>query len=192
MVPALAAVPAGLRAAIAASIDARWVQEQDDYLVNCSNEPGGRQRAGHVFESMSRLRRFLEGNIDGQHVDTVVMVQNPVPEPGGYHCLLPARRKTVGEVHAELAALVGIRDDEGYVTVPGADDSFGPALRAGQEWPEGRIVVFPVTGGSEGWYVHVEVQTADGQSRLMILGKGFDSADAIWALARRLAEILSV
>jgi hypothetical protein len=90
-------------------------------------------------------------------------------------------------------ALAG-RTEDGFTVVDGAEESFGifPTVARGREWPEGRTVVFPVTGGSEGHYVHVEVQTGDGRCELMILGKGFAGPDAAWALARRLADILGV
>jgi hypothetical protein len=193
-VPALAAIPPTLQTAIAATVDYHWDGEEDDYLHHCSNIPGGNQRTGHIFESLSLLRRFLEGNTDGGHVDTEVMVTNPAESPGGYHTLLRTRTKTVREVHAELVTLLGTEDD-GFAYVPGAEEYFDiyPAVAADQEWPVGRIVVFAVTGSSEGHYVHVEVLRDDDASRrLLILGKGFSGADDAWALARRLADILHV
>lgn len=186
---ALAGIPRPIRAAIIAAVDHAFDTEQDDYLTNCSNHPGDNTRTGHPFEALSVLRRWLQGSIDGLHVDTTVWVEDP-ERPGR---LKFTRRKTVDEVYDEILALAG-RTEDGSTVVDGADDHFGiyPNVARGRAWPEGRIVVYAVTGGSEGHWVHVEVQTSDGRPELLLLGKGFAGADAAWALARRLADILGV
>lgn len=189
----LAAVPARLRQAVASVVDRWWDDEEHDYINNC---PGAALRKGHTFEDLSMLRRWLEGNEDGLHVDPSVMITNPEPAPGGYHYLMEARRKTVREVHRELLALVGHRDaGTNILSVDGADEYFDVCMetRGEMAWPVGRIVVYAVTGGSEGYYVHVAViaNDRDGKHQTLILGKGWDK-DAAWALARRLSEILGV
>jgi hypothetical protein len=199
MPAALTGVPPTIRAAIAVAVDYRWAEEETDYLDNCSNEPGDNQRGGHPYEALALLRRWLEGNVDGLHVDTDVWTTNPEPGGGGIHYLLRCRRKTIREVFDEVAALVTRRvfdddgNDLGFTTVDGAEEYFSPgaAIDSARPWPQGRTVVFPVTGGSEGWYIHVEV-IGETDSECVILGKTLDSADAAWTLARRLAVILGV
>lgn len=180
--------PPAVRAAIAAIVDYNWNDEEHDYLTNCGTGPEDNARAGHPFEALTLLRRWLDGHVDGLHVETTVWTNDP-ERPGH---LKPARRKTVEEVHAEVTALVSRAEEDGITVIDGADDYFDiyPGVPPAREWPEGRITVFPVTGGSEGHYVHVEVQSGHGQSELMILGKGFEGPGAAWALARRLAGIL--
>jgi hypothetical protein len=184
----LAGVPRTIRAAIAQVADYCYPHEERDYLDNCGNGPDGNARAGHVFEGLTLLRRWLEGHVDGLHVDTEVRIADP--DRPGY--LQLTRRKTVDEVAGEILALVGRGAGGGFTVVDGADEYFGvyPGADGSREWPEGGIVVYAVTGGSEGHYVHVEVRAGDGRSELLILGKGFAGADAAWTLARQLAGIL--
>ena len=147
MPAALAGIARPIRAAIIAAVDHAFDTEQGDYLANCSNDPGDNARAGHPFEALSLLRRWFQGNIDGLHVDTTVWVDDP-ERPGLLTC---TRRKTVDEVYDEILALAG-RTEDGSTVVDGADDHFGiyPNVARDREWPEGRIVVYAVTGGSEG------------------------------------------
>lgn len=184
----LTAVPRPIRAALAQIVDYFLPDEETDYLETCSNEPGDNQRAGHQFEALTRIRRWLEGHDDGLHVDTMITAEDPA-RPG---YLMVPRRKTVNEVCGEILALLSHDAGDGFAVVDGADDSFGvfPAIDGTRPWPEGRITVFAVTGSSEGHYVHVEVQAGDGRAELLLLGKGFGGADAAWTLARQLAGIL--
>jgi hypothetical protein len=181
-------LPPAVRAAIAAVVNCHLDGAQRDYLGGCDGA-AGTVPGGHVFEDMVLLRRWLEGSIDGLHVETEVWIDDP--ERPGYLRLI--RRKTIAEVYREILALVG-KDDGGFTVVDGADEYFGihSGASADREWPQGRIVVFAVAGSSEGHYVRVEVQTDDSRSELLILGKGFAGADAAWALARRLAWIMGV
>ena len=114
------------------------------------------------------------------HVETEVW--EPLPDG---HCRL-VRVKTVTEVFAEIRAVVGDRPEgaEEYLSVP-------IWIERDQEWPSGRIVVFAVTGASEGHYLHVEVLSPGGH-QCVILGKTFQGKDAAWTLARRLADLLWV
>jgi hypothetical protein len=60
------------------------------------------------------------------------------------------------------------------------------------EWPiSSRIGAFPVTGGSEGHYIHVEA-LANGKHTTLILGKTFQGMDHAWAIARRIGDLLGV
>lgn len=125
--------------------------------------------------------------------DTVeTQVWEPDTERPGYLRLV--RPKTVREVYEELLAIVGTRSDYGNsVDVQGAEEYFSVSIAAGEDgpWPDGRVVVFAVTGGSEGHYTHVEVLDCERQHHCLILGKTFQGFDAAWDLAKRLARILS-
>lgn len=59
-------------------------------------------------------------------------------------------------------------------------------------WPDGRIVVFAIRGGSEGDWVHVEVEDRDGRKPnvCVLLAKTFSGRDAAWRFARVLADLL--
>ena len=113
-------------------------------------------------------------------------VWEPDTERPGYLRLV--RVKTVDQVYAEIRAALG----EDFP--PGCTEGLGvfPTVERGTPWPEGRIAVFVVTGGSEGHYTHVEVRTLDGESHLLLLGKTFDGFDAAWGFAKRLARLLEV
>lgn len=118
--------------------------------------------------------------------DPQVETQIWIPEADTGYSRLDST-KTVNEVFAEIRAIVGENP-------AGCDEYFNVSMagRGDAPWPDGRIIVFPVTGGSEGHYVHVEVQDVTGESQLLLLGKTFDGWDAAWAFAKRLARILGV
>lgn len=114
-------------------------------------------------------------------------VWRPDADRPGY--LLHVRDRTVGEVYDDLRAIIGEHPDGGeeYFTLMSA----AGAREASPLWPQGRIVVFSVTGSNEGDYVHVEVlDDGDGRRELVILAKTFAGRDASWAFARRLADLL--
>jgi hypothetical protein len=106
------------------------------------------------------------------------------PDPEHQGCSRRVRSKTVGEVFAQIRAIVGREP-------AGAEEYFMicTSVSPGMPWPgpDRRTVVYPVTGGSEGHYVHV----AAGDQTL-ILGKTFAGWDAAWDFAKFLAEILAV
>lgn len=115
-------------------------------------------------------------------VDTEVY--EPHPDQPGYR--RRARVKTVHEVCDELVTELGnypAGGEEGLHVYP--------TVGADTLWPEGQIAVFPVTGGSEGHYTHVEVLAGE-QRHLLMLAKTFDGFDAAWRFSRRLALLLSV
>jgi len=124
-------------------------------------------------------------------------VWEPDEDRPGYLKLI--RSKTVGEVFAEITATLD-RDEWGYVTTPGWDEYFNISGDADRPFPQGRLVVFPVTGGSEGHYIHVEVlDTIDEKGwvpernhELVYLGKTFQGWDAAWTAAKDLAARLGV
>lgn len=62
-----------------------------------------------------------------------------------------------------------------------------------QPWPHGRVIVYVVTGGSEGHYTHVDViDTQDGERYDILLAKTFQGLDAAWGFARRIVDLLDV
>jgi hypothetical protein len=97
--------------------------------------------------------------------------------------------KTISEVvEALYASPLNESTFDGYFSAPGCDEylSATPSSHEADEvWPDGRVFVAPVVGGSEGHYVHV---LCDG--RTLILGKTFDGWDAAWQFARRLTDAL--
>jgi hypothetical protein len=96
------------------------------------------------------------------------------------------RPKTVQQVYAYCRDRLGTLVDD-YFSL--AD---GTVLTA--PWPTvwRRIKIFPVTGGSEGHYVHVEVETLDGTTRLMFLAKTFQGMTHAWQIARQLGDALHI
>ena len=128
-------------------------------------------------------------------VETEVWELDP-ERPGGYMRLV--RTKTVREVCKELADALG-RGEYGD-SPPGSEGlhCFFDIDGGDEPWPPGRIEVFSVRGGSEGDYVHVEVQHRDfyspdarlGQSHLLLLCKTFEGRDAAWKIARDIADLL--
>ncbi len=88
------------------------------------------------------------------------------------------------------------------------DDSFGLAPLIGMDseqyrnrrWPDRYqwVSVFPVTGGSEGHYLHVEIITPPKEARgqgpreMVFLAKTFMGWDYAWRQAKRVAELLGV
>lgn len=120
-------------------------------------------------------------------VPTEIWVPDPEQHDKGY--LMLERRRTIEEVYEDLRRILGRYP-------AGAEESFSifPPLgwaKPSPEWPKGRIACFAVTGSNEGHYVHVEVHpSSEGTRELVLIGKTFQGADAAWALARRLADLL--
>jgi hypothetical protein len=57
-------------------------------------------------------------------------------------------------------------------------------------WPEGRwIACYAVRGGSEGWYVHIDVITQDRERLPIGLAKCW-SKELAWKVATKAAELL--
>lgn len=100
------------------------------------------------------------------------------------------RRATIGEVRAACDDV--LRQADLYDQM----ESFGsfPALDEGQAWPAARwVAVFPVRGGSEGYYVHVEalaINDSNGrqtnQRQLILMGKTFEGIDTANKIANAL------
>lgn len=53
------------------------------------------------------------------------------------------------------------------------------------------IAVYPVRGGSEGWYVHVDALLSDDKRKLLFLAKTW-TPDRAWEIVRELARLLEV
>lgn len=145
-------------------------------------------------------------------MDTVIYEKRGPDDKHGWLYLWPVRGKTPREVYQELVKELlagGHAHQETYgggspVTyVHGAEEYFslGTMLTLGdrkdqepidytQVW---RWVVFPVTGGSEGHYVHVGwLDKAEHRLHTIILGKTFMGMDGAWELCKAIAKILEV
>lgn len=115
------------------------------------------------------------------------------PDRRGY--LRMVRRLTIGEVFESLNDELGLGEDEfGMQELPpGLDEYFHPSihLEEEREWPDGRMSVYAVTGGSEGHYVHVDVSKHPVRETLF-LGKTFAGWDAAWDAAKLIGHALGV
>jgi len=88
-------------------------------------------------------------------------------------------------------------EDEDRVWDEGGIHVF-PTINRSARWPEGRIKVFVVTGGSEGLYIHVEVETSvpysEPKTELLLIGKTCSCDEAkwyeCWISAARIAKML--
>jgi hypothetical protein len=100
--------------------------------------------------------------------------------------VLETRPKTLREVGTYLRTELGTLIDEYF--------SFCPDTQPDTPWPINSrwIGVFPVTGGSEGWYVHVEAITPDGNRQPLYLLKTFRGWNHACAIAKRIGELLYV
>ncbi|MEA1050511.1 hypothetical protein U5801_11915 [Lamprobacter modestohalophilus] len=101
----------------------------------------------------------------------------PHPEKPGY--LAFDRCATVEEVKAqcdEALNKAGLLEELDYFSIASLD------ARGDKPWPRARwVACFPVVGGSEGHYIHVEAialmgdpgQTQTGERQLVLIGKTF-------------------
>jgi hypothetical protein len=130
--------------------------------------------------------------------DTTTTIDTDVWEPDterpGY--LKHVRQRTVGEVYDDLQAALGIRQSGPDFHLPdGCNEYFSLMVPRGTDWPRNhRTVAYAVTGGSEGWYVHVSTidYNGTGGHQTLILGKTFDGWDEAWGFAKKLGELLAV
>ncbi|MFI5342433.1 MAG: hypothetical protein ACHQ7N_21690 [Candidatus Methylomirabilales bacterium] len=103
---------------------------------------------------------------------------------------IETRPKTLRQVYEYLRTGLGTLIDEYFSICP------EPAPPAGPDapWPLRTrwIAVFPVTGGSEGSYIHVEAIHQDGHRELLFLAKTFRGMSHAWAIAQRLGELLYI
>lgn len=127
-----------------------------------------------------------------------IEVYKPVPAKPGYSTL-DYRRKVqdvLEELNAKLAA-EGIEVDEGFTNMTKWDDpawshtgTSTPYQEYSTPWPEyQRIAVFPVTGNSEGHYIHVSV-THVGMINTIGLAKTFRGWDHACLISARAARLL--
>jgi hypothetical protein len=54
-------LPEPILQALRALVTYSWTDEERDYVSNCSDEPDGNQRKGHIFESLVILNNLIEG-----------------------------------------------------------------------------------------------------------------------------------
>lgn len=120
-----------------------------------------------------------------------IEVYKPRGDGSGYLDLV--RRKTPNEVAAELGAGlkdIGLYDGFDYF---GADIETRLGKTADEPTPRfARVLVYVVRGGSEGWYVHVEVLVRSGETAEhfpIATGKTFSKEHA-WKAVRALADML--
>lgn len=152
--------------------------------------------------TIQRTADTCPGQPCGEGCDHVEFLPDPTvetevwePDTDRPGFLRRVRTKTVDEVFAELYAALNIAEHDGVISVEGCDEylSVCAGVPANREWPAGRLVVFPVTGGNEGHYTHIGVMHRDSdRMETLILGKTFDGWDACWAFAKRVARILGV
>ncbi len=100
--------------------------------------------------------------------------------------IVETRPKTLQQIFTYLRATLDPLIDE-YFTISATATPETP-------WPlDARwIAIFPVTGGSEGWYVHVEAIDQAGQRRGLYLIKTFRGLPHAWQIAQRLGDLLHI
>lgn len=129
-------------------------------------------------------------------VSTHVWACDAHPEQRGY--LEMVRRLTIREVFESLCEALELGVDEwgSPQLPPGIDEYFHTGLHVDGErpWPDGRMVVYVVTGGSEGHYIHVDVHSSDHVPihETLMLGKTFAGWEAAWDAARVIGNALGV
>lgn len=138
---------------------------------------------------------WLDGSRSESVVQTTIETEVWVPRDGSPY-LERVRSRTVDEVHAMILAVVGepASSYPGLIRIEGVDEGFSvmPYLPSRHDWPAGWTIVYPVTGSSEGDYIHVGVVGRDGGYQTLLIAKTFAGRDAVWAFARRLADLLAV
>jgi hypothetical protein len=119
--------------------------------------------------------------------DNPIEVMEWEPVPGKPGTSQVKRWKTVDEVFKAIEARLPEGFVDEYFSV--SHDSRGEVV-----WPNPyrRIVVFPVTGGSEGHYVHVEVLDMVGGRQCVMLLKTFEGWDSAWEKAKFIGQLLEV
>lgn len=120
-----------------------------------------------------------------------IEVYEPNPENPRY--LRKARNKTMKEVLDDINKMLPY-----YVSdIEEVWDYFHISCRISQQcdvpFPEYRcIVVYVITGTSEGHYVHVDIINKEEKRENIFLGKTFSGFNKAWDVARALALILEV
>ena len=101
------------------------------------------------------------------------------------------------DTRMEIWRVAAQLEDEERVWDEGGVSAF-PTVDRSAKWPEGRTRVFVVTGGSEGLYLHVEVEVAvpysEPKVELLLIAKtlscGTDKWYECWLSAARIARLL--
>jgi hypothetical protein len=105
------------------------------------------------------------------------------------------RIKTVGDVLTQLNNILYDNDlaPDGYtysVWAPGPELDFSWDRALSRNFPTGCwIASYVVTGGSEGWYLHIDA-VGPGRSQHIAMAKVYDGWDRAWEIAKAVAFIL--
>ncbi len=114
---------------------------------------------------------------------TRIAIQTWKPDRARPGYILPDERMSAREVESAIKALLAPLDPAvEYVSI----GMVAPDV----PWPEGRLFVASVPGGSEGDCVHVMVEDATGSRATRLLVKTFGGRDQAWADARAIADAL--
>lgn len=112
-----------------------------------------------------------------------IEVYEPVPDQPGYLCRV--RNRTIGEVWQDLKDRL---EEDGLL--PEEYMGIAASANGASQFPRYRFLAcYPVTGGSEGHYVHVDV-LKDGKHIPVFLGKTFKGMDFACTVAAACARHL--
>jgi len=111
---------------------------------------------GYIFSSQQDLKTYCKNE--------------KIDPSAGYH---EDTRPTIRQVVEKLQAEKTVWDEylsHAFVTTKDGD----------KRWPDRRIAVYVVSGGSEGLYLHVDALYPDHTRELLIIGKTCDSRHEKW------------
>ncbi len=97
--------------------------------------------------------------------------------------------RLIKDIHSDLVRELGGMVDE-YFSIDCGVRAHG--LRSGAFWPTDVkwIACYAVTGGTEGWYWHVDIIRSDGSRDMVFLGKTFISMEHAQNCVAKCAELL--
>jgi hypothetical protein len=138
--------------------------------------------------------------MNDQQIEWYIEKDNPITPERPYKTTSIDRARTPQEIGRELKSRV--RDlrytfqgrDEEFVDeyISTYDDKESPPLPSGVVWR--RLIVYPVTGANEGFYIHVDgiPDSREEKSRPIALVKTFRYWEDAWAMAEEIAGLLGV